>query len=134
MSQQPAILYIDDEEDCLQAFALVLESQYTVYLAHNLREALEAVRQHPEIGVAVVDWLMRDENGTQVIEALKATRPDVVCIVYTSVLLSEMRRSELARLSFAMLEKPLILDSPEFQDWLKRACLEHRRLKNAPQR
>jgi DNA-binding NtrC family response regulator len=132
MEQRTGILYVDDDEPNLDSFRLILDESYPLFTAGDHHAALQVLRQHPEIGVAIVDWRMPGMNGTQLIHKMKESRPDLACILFTAYLSFELG-SACARdpLIFKYVEKPMLYDSPEFRGILDGALAEHRRLSGA---
>jgi two-component system alkaline phosphatase synthesis response regulator PhoP len=67
---QSTILLVDDEKDILEllTYNLVKEG-YTVLTAHNGKEALKLVRQHPDL--VVLDVMMPEMDGWEVCKAIR---------------------------------------------------------------
>jgi DNA-binding NtrC family response regulator len=76
------LLIVDDEEGPRQSLRLIFEDQYDVVLAAGGKEAIEVARKRRVDG-AVVDFLMGDLTGTEVLEQLKEIDPLTEVIILT---------------------------------------------------
>ena len=79
---QPSILLcIDDNEDVLECEKLFLESfGYTVLTAQTGCKGLELASVYP-IDVVIVDYLMPEMNGQEVVLAMRRLRPETPIIM-----------------------------------------------------
>jgi CheY-like chemotaxis protein len=76
------ILLVDDEVAICQAFQEFLASQgHDVTYATN---GTEALAQAAAAELVICDLMLGDENGLQVIEQLKAVRPDLKVLMFTA--------------------------------------------------
>ena len=67
------ILAVDDEVLILKILRLHLEAAgYTVITANNGKEALAALKQHPDIDCILLDRMMPEMDGMETIERIKA--------------------------------------------------------------
>ncbi|MFZ2100714.1 MAG: ActR/PrrA/RegA family redox response regulator transcription factor [Oricola sp.] len=77
------LLIVDDDRLFLQRLGRAMESRgFVVAMAETVAEGLSAVRKMPP-AYAVVDMRLGDGNGLDVIEAIRARRPDARAIVLT---------------------------------------------------
>ncbi|MFN8543666.1 MAG: sigma-54 dependent transcriptional regulator [Candidatus Binatia bacterium] len=79
----PAILVVDDEAASVDLLRITLGREHTVHTATDGPTALRLLEAHPEIGVAIIDQRMPGMTGTQLIEQMAASHPDIVCIILT---------------------------------------------------
>jgi CheY-like chemotaxis protein len=89
MTENPAILCIDDEAPALMLRRRVLEKAgYGVLTALTGKEGIEMFRQH-RVDVVIVDYWMADMNGLEVAVQLKRLNPKTPIIMlsgYASIL------------------------------------------------
>jgi len=78
-------MVVDDEEDLLDvATEFLTGMRHTVVRSRSGAEAIEMLRNHPEIEVAVTDVIMGDGmNGVELARQLLRSRPELK-IVFTS--------------------------------------------------
>lgn len=78
-----SVLLVEDHIGIAEAFALVLEGEFTVHgVAPDLRRGLaEAQRVRPDVVVA--DYMLPDGKGTELAAPLRAVRPDVALVLLT---------------------------------------------------
>lgn len=63
MIEKTDILYVDDEENNLYLFDLMLRSKFNVHKAGSADQALKFLDSHPEIEWIVTDWRMPGKDG-----------------------------------------------------------------------
>jgi CheY-like chemotaxis protein len=89
MTENPAILCIDDEGPALMLRRRVLENAgYRVLTALTGKEGIEMFRQH-RVDVVIVDYWMADLNGLEVAAQLKRLNrktPIIMLSGYASIL------------------------------------------------
>jgi response regulator RpfG family c-di-GMP phosphodiesterase len=78
------ILFVDDEKNVLQSLRrLCIEGNYSVILANSGEEALEILKNNPNIGLIVSDQRMPAMTGSEFLEKAKEMLPDTVRILLT---------------------------------------------------
>jgi len=78
-----SLLIVDDDRMFLQRLGRAMESRgFDVAMAETITEGLAEVKKTPP-AYAVVDMRLGDGNGLDVIEAIRARRPDAKAIVLT---------------------------------------------------
>ncbi len=80
---RPPILYVDDDEDHLELFAVTFGRHYEVLTASSARQALEILRRR-EIRLILSDQRMPGMTGVQLFEAIQEEFPDPVRMIVTS--------------------------------------------------
>lgn len=78
------LLIVEDDlgvRDCLH---LILDDQYTVLEAHNGQTAIETVRTR-SVDLVLLDLLIPDIDGIEILQELKTLRPELPVIVLTGV-------------------------------------------------
>ena len=79
-----AVLLVDDEVATLRAMSRALESLgCVVRTAGCAADALEAVKEHPDIGLLVTDIVMPDMSGFTLVDLVARIRPDLP-VLYVS--------------------------------------------------
>jgi response regulator RpfG family c-di-GMP phosphodiesterase len=76
------ILYVDDEENNLQAFKATFRRDYKIYIAISAKEGREILKQE-EIDVIVTDQRMPEETGVEFLESIIPEYPDPIRILLT---------------------------------------------------
>ena len=84
MTMSGRILVVDDEEIMRDVLSALLSSEsYAVDLAENGAQALERI-QEKEYGVMLLDLMMPDVDGFQVLEKLRKSENGPVAIILTA--------------------------------------------------
>lgn len=76
------ILYVDDEENNLQAFKATFRRDYKIHLAINAHEAREILKEN-EIDIIVTDQRMPEETGVEFLESIIPHYPSPIRILLT---------------------------------------------------
>jgi len=84
-SERPIdILFVDDEKNVLQSLKrLCIDDNHSVILANSGEEALEILKNNPNIGLIVSDQRMPAMTGSELLEKAKEMLPDAVRILLT---------------------------------------------------
>jgi DNA-binding NtrC family response regulator len=123
MAMRGQLLVVDDEEIMRDVLSALLSSEsYNVDLAENGAQALEMIREK-DYGVMLLDLMMPDVDGFQVLEELKSFENSPVAIVLTAYA-SIDRVMQAAKLNaFAFIPKPFKND--ELLLAIKNAMAQH---------
>ncbi|MBN2242168.1 MAG: sigma-54-dependent Fis family transcriptional regulator [Acidobacteria bacterium] len=125
MKTNEKILVADDEEIMRDVLSELLSSEsYSVDVAENGTRALEMIRNR-EYGAVLLDLMLPDMDGLQVLEAINGTenRPEVIIITAFASIERAIKATKLG--AFDFFEKPFKNDKLLLA--IKNA-LEHRRL------
>jgi DNA-binding response OmpR family regulator len=121
MISNNTVLIVDDEEEILQLLGIELTSEgYQIVKAHNGQEAVKKARDfRPRL--IVLDILMPDLDGGQVIKLLKANdvTKDIPVIFLTAVLTKEEERAAHIRVTVDNTSYPAIAKPFNIQDLLR---------------
>ncbi len=122
------IMIIDDDSAICSMFAQILTSAgFKVLTETNPRRALARIREMPDqIDLALIDLKMPEMNGVDVIKAVKAMAPEIVCIVMTGFAAVDSAIAAIRAGAYDFMQKPVDFDGLKFV--LKRG-VEHRRLR-----
>src|SRR5438309_9060918 len=104
--RKSGILLVDDERPNLMVLRGFLEGPYEVFEADSGKQALE-IADKTEIDVVIADQRMPEMTGVEMLEELRARKPDVAGIVLTGftdppALISAINRARV----FRFLKKP----------------------------
>jgi len=100
------LLLVDDEPLLLRALARELRADgHDVRLAGSIREA-ERYLDDPDLDVVLLDLVMRGESGLDLLDRLKATRPEVEVVMMTGHASIETAVGAMRRGAFDYLAKP----------------------------
>lgn len=83
---KPAILVVDDDMAVCELLQDVLsEHVFSVLVCHNGQDALQQVQQEPAIALVLLDMMLPDINGLQVLLQLQKQRPALPVIMLTGL-------------------------------------------------
>ncbi|RYH04239.1 ActR/PrrA/RegA family redox response regulator transcription factor [Salipiger sp. IMCC34102] len=83
LGPDPSLLLVDDDEAFVRRLAKAMEKRgFEPVIAQSVAEGKAAVSSHPP-AFAVVDLRLEDGNGLDVVEDLRARRPDARIVVLT---------------------------------------------------
>lgn len=103
-----SILIAEDEEvNYLFLEELLSQSQATIYRAHDGQEAVELMRQHPEIFLVLMDIKMPRLNGFEATSQIKAINPAVKVIATTAYAFAEDKEKALSVGCDSYVAKPI---------------------------
>ncbi len=117
-----SVLVIDDDRAILRTFTRILQrAGYETATAENAKEAVERI-QSRKYDIALVDMILGDSSGMDLLPKIKETSPKTVKIVITGADSYENRQEACQNGADAYLTKPV---NPEtlmsvFQEKLKR--------------
>jgi DNA-binding NtrC family response regulator len=109
MDKLATILVVDDENGIRQSFKMVLKDCFNVLLAENGKEAEEFLTKNP-VDLILLDILLPDVNGLDLLEKLKALDPNPEVIMVTAVkeIQSAVRAIKLGAYEYII--KPFLVD------------------------
>jgi two-component system probable response regulator PhcQ len=80
-----AVLYVDDEEKALTAFARYFSDQFRVFTATNAQEGLKLLEEKAtEIAILLTDQWMPGEKGVWLLERARELHPRILRILVTA--------------------------------------------------
>lgn len=83
------VLYVDDEVDNLLLFKMNFRSDYNIITIDHPLECIKLIEAE-EIKVVITDYKMPILNGMQLVEKIKAIKPEVVCIILSGYVEAEV--------------------------------------------
>jgi DNA-binding response OmpR family regulator len=84
LADRPVVLVVDDDASVREALRLVLDEAYTVVDAAHGRTALALVLAQ-RVDLVLLDILMPDVDGLEILQELKTLAPDLPVIMMTAV-------------------------------------------------
>ena len=107
------ILVVDDEAMARKLLKDFLEVKgYDVITASDGKEALEKIKEGPDI--VLLDIMMPDMNGMEVLDKIKETSPSTVVIMVTALAENAIGVESIKRGAFDFVTKPIDLKHLEF--------------------
>ena len=80
----PKIAFIDDEKSILESLKFIFKNEpYKFYSFDNPFEALEKIKAK-EFALVIVDLVMPDIKGTEIINQIKKEKPWTECMIMTA--------------------------------------------------
>ena len=77
------ILIVDDEEGVRESLKLILSDHYNLILTEGGAQALECVKNAPDISLVLMDIKRPKANGLEILKKMKDARPDIKVIIIT---------------------------------------------------
>lgn len=100
------ILLVDDEQDFRSEFKDCFE-EYRIIEAGTAQQAMSLLEQPNEIALAILDVMLPDLRGTQLLRKIKQINPDLKVIILTGYSSKEIAISALKGHADDYLEKPV---------------------------
>jgi diguanylate cyclase (GGDEF)-like protein len=125
MAPKSKVLVIDDEETITRILTKMLNQDYEVHVANDGKSALDLAQTHV-FDAIIVDLIMPEMDGHEVIKRVARVDPDIPCIVITGYSTEDNAIEALKEGAFDYLKKPLNRNLVEYS--VKRA-VEQRRTK-----
>src|ERR1051325_1116410 len=118
------LLIVDDEIGPRESLTMVFKDQYNVITAASGREAIQQAANHP-LDVVILDILMPDMSGTEVLRELKLIDPRIEVVMLTGYESLETARLAIKFGAADYISKPF--DVIPMRETIAR-CFERRRL------
>jgi diguanylate cyclase (GGDEF)-like protein len=123
MAEKSKVLVIDDEETITRILSKMLNKDYEVHVANDGKTALNLVQANV-FDAVIVDLVMPEMDGHEVITRVSKIDPDIPCIVITGYSTEDNAIEALKEGAFDYLKKPLNRDLVEYS--VKRAVQQRR--------
>lgn len=78
------LLYVEDEKPLHFLFGKALPPEYELHSARDGQEALQVVKEHPDIAIVVSDHRMPGMSGVALLEELYQQYPEIIRILLTA--------------------------------------------------
>lgn len=89
MTNKISLLYVDDENLNLLLFKMNFEKAYTVYSCESGKEALEVLKQNPQIQIVISDMKMPHMDGLEFIRQAHEFAPALHYYILTGFEISD---------------------------------------------
>ncbi len=109
MKKKDTILVVDDENGVRQSFNLVLKDEYNVLLAGTGREAIDILSKN-STDLILLDILLPDINGLDLLEKLVETDPNTEIIMVTAVNEIQTAVQAIKLGAYEYIIKPFVVD------------------------
>jgi DNA-binding NtrC family response regulator len=110
MSPEPTILIVDDNEDLLETFALILKRRgFTVETAENGAAAIAKFRQH-NFDVTLMDIVMPEVDGVAAFRKIREIDPEAPVILMTAYSDEKLVRAARDEGARCIINKPIRID------------------------
>ncbi|WP_026954702.1 response regulator [Algoriphagus vanfongensis] len=76
------ILYVDDEENNLQAFKATFRRDYKIFIAISAKEGREILEKE-EVDIIITDQRMPEQTGVEFLESIIPIHPDPIRVLLT---------------------------------------------------
>ena len=107
VAMSTSVLIVDDDIEMLETTADILETKgYAVTTTNSGRAAIALAECH-RFDVALIDIVMPDMNGVEVLKAIKRLRPGMVVIMMTAYSVDELVREAMQEGALLVAQKPL---------------------------
>jgi two-component system response regulator AtoC len=120
--KKSTILVVDDEQGVRQSFYMVLKDEFVVLLAETGNEAIEIFSQNT-VDVILLDILLPDINGIELLERLKDMDPNTEIIMITAVKEVQTAVKAIKQGAYEYIVKPFNVD--EVITVIRRALEKH---------
>ena len=120
------VLVVDDELGVRESLKLVLMDEYNVLFAETGEGALEVFNANP-VDVILLDILLPDSNGIDLIEKFKELDPSAEIIMITAVNTTESAVKAIKKGAYEYINKPFVVD--DVKTLVKRAIEKTRLVK-----
>jgi DNA-binding NtrC family response regulator len=117
-----SILIVDDESCIREGMKCFLSQNYTTHEASNGKEAIEILRENPDIEVILSDITMPEMEGIEMLEKIRAENNNTIVIFLTAIFSIESRVDAMRKGAYDYLTKPVDLNKLEIT--IKNAFLE----------
>lgn len=82
---RPIVLFVDDEELARRTFKRMVDKEFRVLLAGDVKEAIQVLDEHSEdIGILLTDQRMPGQLGVDLLEHCRREYPDIIRMLTTA--------------------------------------------------
>lgn len=113
------ILICDDERGVRESLKLILSDKYDLAFAENGNEAIDALRESPDIRAILLDIKMPGINGIEALRHIRSRNNDIPVIIITGYQSVEAASASLNTGATHYITKPF--ESKAVTDTLKKA-------------
>ena len=126
MSKKDIILVVDDEKGVLQSFKMVLKTDYNVLLAETGEKAIKILKEN-SVDLILLDIILPDINGIDLLEKLKSMDPNVEVIMVSAVKEIPTAVKAMKLGAYDYVTKPFVVE--DIRNIVRRAFEKHNLIK-----
>ena len=126
MDKKATILVVDDEHGVRQSFNMVLKDKYNVLLAGTGEETIEVFTKN-SVDLILLDILLPDVNGLDLLDKLKGIDPNTEIIMVTAVKEVQTAVKAIKLGAYEYIVKPFLVE--DVINIIKRALEKHNLVK-----
>ena len=126
MSKKDSILVVDDEKGVLQSFKMVLKTDYNVLLAETGEKAIKILKED-SVDLILLDIILPDINGIDLLEKLKSMDPNVEVIMVSAVKEIPTAVKAMKLGAYDYITKPFVVE--DIRNIVRRAFEKHNLVK-----
>ena len=105
------VLYVDDEKANLLLFKVNFRNSFNLITATSGQEALEVLKENPEISVVISDLRMPGMSGLELVEKAHKEFPHIQYFLFSGIEISEEVTSYIdKKILSGYFKKPLSID------------------------
>ena len=101
------VLIVEDEEINWFYLNEILKNTVKTLHAENGKQAIEHIKNHPEIGIVLMDIKLPDMSGLELTRIIKSVNIGIAVIAQTALALSGDRKKQLKQDALTILQKPV---------------------------
>jgi DNA-binding NtrC family response regulator len=111
MNDKTTILVVDDNEDLLETFAMILKRRgYEVQTACDGVTAVDKFKEH-NFDITLMDIVMPEMNGVDTFKKIREIQPDASIILMTAYSDEDLIQSAMNEGVTLIIQKPIRIDS-----------------------
>ncbi|MCP4050633.1 MAG: response regulator [bacterium] len=105
-NKKPAILVIDDNEEALRSYKIILRNKAEAHYTKCAKEGLDQAKKIKELDIILLDIMMPDKNGDVILPELQKLHPEAEIIVITAYQITEIASKVLRMGACGYINKP----------------------------
>jgi len=110
MTDQPTVLVVDDNEDLLETFSMILKRRgFNVETAEDGASAVDKFREH-HFDVTLMDIIMPNMNGVEAFRKIREMQPGAMVILMTAYSEEELVQTAREEGAHRIVHKPIRID------------------------
>lgn len=108
-----SILIVDDDQSICKTTSKVLGGKYVTFTASNGREALDILNQKERIDLVLIDMMMPEINGVELLERLRFKNKDIAVIMMSGYFTIDSALESMNQGAYTCISKPFDFDRLE---------------------
>ncbi|MFC1617277.1 response regulator transcription factor [Candidatus Margulisiibacteriota bacterium] len=108
--EKAKVLVVEDEAGYRDLINSALEERYIILEAENGFKSLDLAEKHKDIDIALLDIMLPDIKGTELVSSLKNMNKKITCIMLTAFKETDLISNSLGNGAFDFINKPFKKD------------------------